>query len=89
MKKCKEIKWLTIFAQPPEGIYRGEILRPPENSVPQTIVLRYQEIGDILRMKQHINGIVSCRNMAFYTPSPLSHISKINLNKIRELVAWV
>jgi hypothetical protein len=25
--------------------YRGEILRPPENSVPQTIVLRYQEIG--------------------------------------------
>jgi hypothetical protein len=27
---------------------RGEILSLPENSVPQTIVLRYQEIGGIL-----------------------------------------
>jgi hypothetical protein len=26
-------------------LFRGEILRPPENSVPQTIVVCYQEIG--------------------------------------------
>jgi hypothetical protein len=38
--------------------YRGEILRPPENSVPQTTVFRYQEIGDILCTKQRSNGIV-------------------------------
>jgi hypothetical protein len=37
----------------------GEILRPPENSVPQTIVLRYKEIVGILCTKQQSNGIVS------------------------------
>jgi hypothetical protein len=38
---------------------RGEILRPPENSVPQTIVLRFQEIEGILCTKQRSNVIVS------------------------------
>jgi hypothetical protein len=30
---------------PTELLIRGEILSPPENSVPQTIVLLHQEIG--------------------------------------------
>jgi hypothetical protein len=38
---------------------RGEILCHPENSFPQTIVLRYQEIGGILCTKQQSKGIVS------------------------------
>jgi hypothetical protein len=38
---------------------RGEILSHPQSSVPQTIVLRYQEIGGILCTKQRSNGIVS------------------------------
>jgi hypothetical protein len=38
---------------------RGEILSHPENNVPQTIVLRYQEIGGILCTKQRSNGINS------------------------------
>jgi hypothetical protein len=29
-------------------LYRGKILRPPENSAPQTIVFRNKEIGDKL-----------------------------------------
>jgi hypothetical protein len=37
----------------------GEILSPPENSFPQTIVLRYQEISGILCTKQRRNGTVS------------------------------
>jgi hypothetical protein len=37
---------------------RGEILSPPENSVPQTIVLRYQEIGGLLCSKQRSNGTI-------------------------------
>jgi hypothetical protein len=40
------------------GQYSGEILRPPDNSVPQTTVFRYQEIGGKLCAKQRSNGIV-------------------------------
>jgi hypothetical protein len=40
-------------------VFRGEILSHPENSVPQTLVLRYKEIGGILCTKQRSNGIVS------------------------------
>jgi hypothetical protein len=40
-------------------ITSGEILSHPENSVPQTLVLRYQEIGGILCTKQRSNSIVS------------------------------
>jgi hypothetical protein len=39
--------------------HRDEILSHPENSVPQSIVLRYQKIGGILYMKQRSNCIVS------------------------------
>jgi hypothetical protein len=35
-------RWTILFC------YWGEILRPPENSVPQTIVFRNTEIGDKL-----------------------------------------
>jgi hypothetical protein len=38
---------------------QGEILSHPENSVLQTIVLRYLEIGGILCTKQRSDGIVS------------------------------
>jgi hypothetical protein len=43
------ILFLALFTLQRDSLaLRGEILRPPENSVPQTIVYRYQEIGDIL-----------------------------------------
>jgi hypothetical protein len=48
----KTKQWMTT-------IYRGEIRSHPENGVPQTIVLRYQEMGGILCTKQRSNGIVS------------------------------
>jgi hypothetical protein len=38
--------------------YRGEILRPPENIVPQTIVFRNKEIGDNLCGELGKNGYV-------------------------------
>jgi hypothetical protein len=37
---------------------RGEILRPPENSVPQTIVCRNKEIGDKLFRKHRKKSFV-------------------------------
>jgi hypothetical protein len=40
-------------------VARGEILSHPENSIPQTIVLRYLEIGSILCTKHRSDGIVS------------------------------
>jgi hypothetical protein len=42
-----------------EELTKGEILSHPEISVPQTIVLRNQEIGGLLSTKQRSNGIVS------------------------------
>jgi hypothetical protein len=41
----KLLKLVKVPVQKVEDLIRGEILSHPENSVPQTIVLRYQEIG--------------------------------------------
>jgi hypothetical protein len=52
-----------------DGQSIAEILRPPENSVPQIVVLRYQEMGGILCTKQRSNGIVTeylDRNITFF-----------------------
>jgi hypothetical protein len=46
-KSCKDLG----YGLTPEAESKGEILRPPGRSVSQTIVFRYDEIGDILRTK--------------------------------------
>jgi hypothetical protein len=70
----------------------GEILSHPENSVPQAIVLRYQEIKGILCTKQRNNGIVSTvskeyfldRNLTFFSmlPKQLSPISLLRITMV-------
>jgi hypothetical protein len=61
--------WNTIYL-PPGGLrisplikqqcWGGEILRPPESSVPQTIVFRFKEIGGVWKIGKRL---FSCQNI--------------------------
>jgi hypothetical protein len=73
----------------------GEILRPPENSVPQTIVLRYKEIGGILCTKQRMVLFLSKeyldRNITFFSMLPTQFIPNffvVDYYGLRNTIFW-
>jgi hypothetical protein len=86
-KKCKRKRDTLLW---------GEILRHPENSVPQTIVVRYPEIGDKLCTKQRSNGFVFIwrifrQEHNFFSMLPAQYITDFlvaEYDSLRNTIFW-